>query len=294
MVKRVNQGRPGNGAAASTLVTDYDLWCETVDVLENVACRGTFIHVKGHQDDFIAIEKKQGPLNQHAFWNVQMDRIASTTRTTNENTPVTPFLESSKIALMVNGSAVTTNISRVIKDKLVAEPMESYICEREGWTQSIFCLVDWKAMDRALKSLSIHKRVNTAKYMFDWQNTGEQKQRFEDSLAPSEDPASTQVNLCPLNCGSHETAQHFLKCTVLRNAHITDQCFTSLNSWFAKHRTHPILQKILMTEIKAWIDDTEPPDDIEAPAHMQERGIFEAIAEQSRIGWNNFMKGRIT
>ena len=68
---------------------------------------------------------------------------------------------------MVNRSAVTTNISQVVCDVLGAEPMEAYICEQEGWTKSIFDLVYWKAMDQAMTSLSIHKRVNAAKYMFD-------------------------------------------------------------------------------------------------------------------------------
>ena len=152
---------------------------------------------------------------------------------------------------MVNGSAVTTNVSRVIRDILIAEPMEAYICKREGWPKSTFDLVDWKAMDRAMKTMSNHKRINAAKYMFDWQNTGEQKQRFEKSATRLEDRDMAQVDLCLLKCGCQEKAQHFLKYTVLQDAHITDQCFMSLHQWFAKHRTHLVLQRLLMTAIKA-------------------------------------------
>ena len=192
-----------------------------------------------------------------------MDKLAAETRQTNRAPTVTPFLESSKIALMVNSSTFTTNISWVVHNVRIAEPMEAYICEREGWPKSTFNLVDWKAMDSAMKILSIHKRVNAAKYMFNWQNTSEKKQSFENSAARSEDRDIAQVNLCPLKCGCQETMQHFLKCTVLRNANITDQCFTSLNRWFAKNRSHPVIQKLLMTAIKAWIDDIELQKDLE-------------------------------
>ena len=130
--------------------------------------------------------------------------------------------------------------------------------------------------------------------MFDWQNTGEQKQRFENSAARSEDCDAAQVALCPLNCGCQETAQHFLKCVVVQNANITDQCFTSLNRWFAKHRTHPVLQKLLMDAIRAWMDATEWTLDMEVPADLQDWGIHAAFKEQSCIGWNNFMKGHIS
>ena len=150
-------------------------------------------------------------------------------------------------------------------------------------------------MDGAMKTLSTHKRVNAAKYtMFDLQNTGEQKQRFENIAARSKDRDITQVDLCPLNCGCKETAQHFLKCPVMQNANIMDQCFTLLNWCFAKNRTHPVLQKLLMIAIRAWVNDTELSMDMEVPADLQEWGIHNALNEQSCIGWKKFMKGHIT
>ena len=281
VVKQVNQGKPTTNVAANSLVTNYKLWVETMEVLENVHCERLFKHVRGHQDDFVVKDQKQGPLPQHAFWNVQMDKLTAATQRAIRNPIITPFLESSKIALMVNGNAITTKISRAIRDALVADPFEQYICKRVGWPKITFNLADWKALDRAMTSLSFHKRVNAAKYMFDWQNTGEQKQRFEQSAAQSEDREVNQVNLCPLQCGCQETAQHFLKCTVLHNSKITDHCFMSLHRWFVKTKTHPVIQKLIMLAITAWIDDMEMREDIEVPANLQEWGIHRALAEQS-------------
>ena len=34
-------------------------------------------------------------------------------------------------------------------------------------------------MYRALKGIGLQRRINATKYMFDWQNTRAQKQRFE-------------------------------------------------------------------------------------------------------------------
>ena len=246
-----------------------------------------------HQDDFIRKGNKQGPLNRHAFWNVQMDKLAESTRK-HGNAQPTPFLASSKIALMVNGSAVTSNIPKVIRDALISDLLEQYIKEKERWSADTFSLVDWPAMGRAMKSLSIHKRINAAKYMFNWQNTGEQKQRFEQSLATQEDRPEERVNLCPLQCGCTETAQHFLQCQILRDARILDQCYSSVNRWFARHITHPVLQRILMNAIRAWIDETELETTVDMPRELQVWGMQEALNEQHRIGWHSFIKGHIT
>ena len=49
-----------------------------------------------------------------------------------------------------------------------------------------------------------------------------------------------------------------------------------------------------MISVKAWMDETEIPSDIDVWSDLQEWGIYAAMEEQSKIGWNNFMKGQIT
>ena len=53
VVKRVNLRKPDTDIITKSLVTDYDLWIETMEVLGNVHCGRHFQHVEGHQDDFI-------------------------------------------------------------------------------------------------------------------------------------------------------------------------------------------------------------------------------------------------
>ena len=153
----------------------------------------------------------------------------------------TPFYASSKIAILVNGLAVTTKAEKVVQKELTTQPLQDYILQRETWTHKIFHFVHWDAVGRALKSLDIQKQINTIKYIFDWQNTGEQKQRFEASQVTKDERDERDVSKCPLNCGCVETAQHFLRCKVLRNAHITYRCCDSLHRWFGQQKTHKML-----------------------------------------------------
>ena len=67
VVQQLSQDRPLTDISTRSLVTDYDLWAETVEILENIQCKKRFNHVKGHQDDFIQKGNKQGPLDRHAY-----------------------------------------------------------------------------------------------------------------------------------------------------------------------------------------------------------------------------------
>ena len=114
VVKRLSTGMPPKDTPTRGLATDFDVWIESATIMTKITCAVSFRHVKGHQDDFIVKHNQEGPLNRHAFWNVQMDRLADKTRK-GSNALQVPFYESSKIALIVKGSAVTTKAEKIIR-----------------------------------------------------------------------------------------------------------------------------------------------------------------------------------
>ena len=126
--------------------------------------------------------------------------------------------------------------------------------------------------------------------MFDWQNTGAQKQRFEAGYARREQREKETVNTCPLQCGCIEEAQHFLHCPVLHNARIAEVGLHCLYKWFASTRTHTSIRNLIIIAIKAWITLQEVPAVWNVPIELQEWGLTKAIAELNNIGWNNFSK----
>ena len=148
-------------------------------------------------------------------------------------------------------------------------------------------------MYRALKSIGLQRRINATKYMFDWQNTGAQKQRFEAGQARQEQQEEVTVHNCPLQCGCVEVAQHCLHCPVLHNARMADAGLQSLYKWFATTRTHHQIKNTILIAIKAWLKQQEIPSVWDVPSNLQEWGLDQAIADQNTIGWSNFFKGRI-
>ena len=182
VITQINGGLNGLEAASRYLTTVFDLWKETVDLLDKLPVTTNLYHVKGHQDSMYS-DGFQGPLTSDAHWNIKMDALAATKRLTTL-TSFTSCFQSTGICLVNGNTVITTDVGLCLKDKLLSPALKDYICDKEEWDHDTFNLVHWAALERCLGKMSIHKSINAAKYMFNWQNTGRQKQHFEDSMAP--------------------------------------------------------------------------------------------------------------
>ena len=145
-----------------------------------------------------------------------------------------------------------------------------------------------------LRKLSVHKRINVTKYIFNWQHTGRQKQLFENSQALQENHEARDVGQCPMGCGQHEDSQHYLKCTKLHGAQATDRSFGHLLKWMKKTNTHPKMEIILIVSLRHWTTHQYPKEIWELTDSPDRDKLEEAIYEQNQIGWGNVFKGRIS
>ena len=292
VVQRMNDGIDPEVGHKQHLATDYDVWKETEQILQSMPITASLRHVKGHQDD---LHKKgvSGPLGRDAFWNVRMDALAETARLQTP-APIDSVFTTTKAVFFCDSHAITTKVAAKIRSKYLDAPLAEYIIAKEEWTQETFRLVDWGAFQHCMGKLTIHKRINVAKYVFNWQNTGRQKQHFENSAANVEDRKPEAVNECPLGCGCTEDSQHYLQCRVLRDARIPQRDFSAISKWLQKQSTMPELTAVLMHGMEHWMD-TGTAEELWDIAHSPYRDdIINAIAEQNSIGWHNALKGRLS
>ena len=152
--------------------------------------------------------------------------------------------------------------------------------------------MDWPAFEACLQKLTVHKRVNVMKYMFNWQNTGRQKQLFENSQATLEDRAARNVGQCLMGCSQHEDTQHYLRCKKLHDAKAFDRSFGGLQTWMKKANTHPEMETILLVGLRHWTEHQHPKDIWELTDSPDRERLEEAIYEQNQIRWGKVFKGR--
>jgi hypothetical protein len=61
---------------------------------------------------------------------------------------------SPEVSILYNGSALTSNISRYIKQQLYSDKLCNTICKAEKWNVKTFHQVDWEAYKKAFCSFS--------------------------------------------------------------------------------------------------------------------------------------------
>ena len=251
VVHRLNDGIDKDAGHQKHLATNYDVWIETENLLANLPVRCSFRHVKGHQDDMYK-KGKAGPLTRDAFWNVQMDKKAGNARLTTPTDTMRLF-RTLTVALINKGKPIYTKLAQTIRNAILDPPLRKYIQEKEQYDDDTFDAVDWVSLESSLKKVTVHKQINIAKYMFNWQNTGYQKQLFEEGEARTEDRAAQQVNLCHMGCGVAEMPQHYLQCSVLHTAKIITRDFAGVSRWMKKNNTYPELQIIIEKSLTQWM-----------------------------------------
>ena len=187
----------------STLGPDYDLANEIAQAIDKYGLVVQPTHVKGHQD----ATKRYEDLPFPAQMNCDCDEAAGAhmrcpppglaPRTS------APFFPSSKAALLIDGSVITSNRDHHIRMKREGTSLRNRIMSKEGWTLAIFNTVDWKSMEIALKKLGRSRfATRVIQFQHRWLPLGRQQHRIH----------SEQSNLCPICKGTEETQTHFLTC----------------------------------------------------------------------------------
>ena len=129
-----------------------------------------------------------------------MDCLADSYRL-DQPTPLTAVFSTTGAAFLYQNQVITTKVGQKIRELLHSKPLRLYIQQKETWTDKVFDPVDWPAFERCMNNLSVHKRINVTKYVFNWQNTGRQKQLFELGRAAREDREPQDVGQCRMGCG---------------------------------------------------------------------------------------------
>ena len=70
-------------------------------------------------------------------------KLADQCRNTGIQPTMTTVFQSSKIALIINSSVVTSNVKDEIKYAMKYTPLQTYLCQKNNWTPDTFQLTDW-------------------------------------------------------------------------------------------------------------------------------------------------------
>ena len=203
--------------------------------------------------------------------NILVDQLAGEENTNTAQTPATLHIPSEEVSISVNHTKYHHFPVQVIRELYHAEALKTYILTKTQWTERQFQSIEWAAYEKVWKTLSIPQQVNWVKLSFEWQHTGEQKDRFT---------ATANRGMCPLACDQADGAMHYCRCAddfaVSQKSHhlaiLRDNLITA--------RTSPSLHHALVDSIARYCHVSSLDPFVPAPLDPTDQQICSAIQYQ--------------
>jgi hypothetical protein len=90
-----------------------------------------------------------------------------------------------------------------------------------------------------------------------------------------------------------ETITHILRCKSPAREALRQQWLQELEEYMESHYTPKIVTQVIIHGVKGWFEDCQVPVDPEILDSASPQ-LKKAIKEQGKIGWDHFIKGRIS
>ena len=232
--------------------------------------------VTGHLDRKIEFKN----LDELSMLNVDADRRAKNLWNETKDAPIKEYLPIEyHWKISVEDVPVVSDIKNGIYDSIYEEIILSYyqdhgIIYKEYWEK-----IDWNSMEKAMINSTIARRLWFSKFVTNNCAVGttmlKRKKRDSDE--------------CP-RCGKvHEDNIHVIQCDDTQAKETWSEATISLLDYMYKLKTHDDVIQSITSCMTAWRDQRELPEFNDYSYDLQQ-----ALREQTEIGWNNFMFGRLS
>jgi hypothetical protein len=110
--------------------------------------------VKSHQDNKV-YDVKEMPLD--AYLNSEADELATIGLKRLQQKPLVPMDPNTSIQFHIGGQTITRDFKRTVWEIIQLPTIRKYYCERFGWSDNIFDIIDWDIF------CPVYKKYTTAK-----------------------------------------------------------------------------------------------------------------------------------
>jgi hypothetical protein len=235
--------------------------------------------VKSHQDDKV-YDVTEMPLN--AYLNSEADELATLGLKRLQEKPTVPMDPDTAIQFHIKGRTITRDFKKTVREIINLPLIKNYYCERFGWSQNIFDIIDWDIFRPVYKKHISTKGVQWLhKFCIKKLPTGERvhkRDHFHDKR-------------CASCWYTSEDDNHIFQCIQRRSLRkkIVKQISTMRNH--IDPRLCDILQEGLTAYFKGE-STTNAMLRIRGQEDMERYSLL--IDEQIVIGWDNLLRGKFT
>jgi hypothetical protein len=273
------------------LSPDYDILQAIRTTIAALPITTNIFHVKSHQDR----QKPFAELTPDAQINVLADHQAEAIYTKRPHrTGLFPtWVPGTRAALFHGQHQVTTRIPDYIRTAKHAPTMKDYLIRRSQeatgrdstWDATTFDSIAWQPLGESLKKLSVGQRIQISKYMNDLLPTLRRQQTMNN----------TTDGRC-FECQQlWEDTNHILRCPCETRCTARQEAFIIFRQHLKKQHTPDIMATLICNSMTHWLDRSRiPPPTWTPPEEPIQTQLRHAFKSQSKIGWDQFFRGRIT
>ena len=257
----------------------YDLLLDIRRKIKELPINVTFRHIKGHQDD----HKHISALDRWATLNVQMDtrakQMLAKARQSHHKPPNQAF-GNETVSVRHNNIKLSRFSLDSLYTLLYGANTKAYWATRHNIPPNLIDHINWETQDKALKREPFGKKRWLIKHLCGQCGVGH-------VLGPNRRRHQAH-DRCPRCDAPDETVTHVLRCQAVSARAEWAKAMTHLESWLFNLDTDAHLTEALLGRLTCW-QTNKPFPAVEGP-----RALKTAILEQDRIGWENFLFGRIS
>ena len=189
------------------------------------------------------------------------------------------ILEGTKAVCHIDGQLCNNFLNAKLKEQMSLKKIQEYLCNKHSWTDSIFTAIDWDAHGLGLKAIPYLQRITVIKLIHGWNAT--KRRRFQMGGVSNPD--------CQL-CQAVETRTHIWECANKGFEEVREIELQKLCSQITKG-----IEKEVGNALQIGIMNISDPTVVAqyTKEFVVDTQVASAVEEQTEIGWDNFMFGRI-
>jgi hypothetical protein len=235
--------------------------------------------VKSHQDDKV-YDQIEMPLN--AYLNSEADELATVGLKRLQEKPIVPMDPDTAIQFHIKGRTITRDFKRTVRETIQLPPLRKFYCERFGWSENIFDIIDWDIFRPVYRK---HISTNGVQWLH----------KFCIKKLPTGERVHKRDHFHDKRCAScwhtNEDDDHIFQCIQRRS--LRKKIIKQIN--VMRNTIDPnlcdILQEGIMTYFKGESTTTTMLR-LRGQEGMDRYSLL--IDQQTVIGWDNLLRGKFS
>jgi hypothetical protein len=197
------------------------------------------------------------------------------------------ILHHERWGIIASRQKVTTNLPLVIYEHYTAPISTAYLSKKFTWTPAILSKVAWTGLNYAKGKQKMGRNVFASKIMFDKLPVADRLNFFDSSESPTCWCCNTKA----------ETQHHLFQCKEkLCKTHRLQSWITCTRAILTTGQTSRIILDAIDSNLRHYLCLPQRPQKWQSS--QGHRSVFaavqQAIADQSKIGWDKFLFGFIS